>query len=207
MRERFQCLVWKSDATIQLHLYFRCPPPLRRDGIVGIARKIAAGFNAESMGRSRSAVSLGVSAMRRHRRSYASWQVLEQANRHGGGNVQPATLRVELGPDMVLKQKAVVVRAPNTPPKSKNTMTWRGVASVKITSCYTSGTDWRNGKVDKAQRRGTIFPVASDERVWDADLNAEKMIGRYLSSSPTRKPSARHWPLDDKHFGPGPRWR
>ena len=68
--------------------------------------------------------------------------------------------------------------------RSKNTLTWRGIASVKIPSFYTSSTDWRNGKVDKVQRRGEVFQAASDGRVWDADLHAAEMIGRHLFLKP-----------------------
>ncbi len=68
--------------------------------------------------------------------------------------------------------------------RSKNTLTWRGIRSVKIPSFYTSTTDWRNGKVDKDQRRGAIFRASSDGRVWDADLHAAEMIGRYLFLKP-----------------------
>ena len=68
--------------------------------------------------------------------------------------------------------------------RSRNTLTWRGIASVKVPSFYTSSTDWRNGKVDKGQRRGAIFRAASDGRVWDADLHAAEMIGRYLFLKP-----------------------
>jgi hypothetical protein len=68
--------------------------------------------------------------------------------------------------------------------RSKNTLTWRGIRSVKIPSFYTSTTDWRNGKVDRDQRRGAIFRASFDERVWDADLHAAEMIGRYLFLKP-----------------------
>lgn len=68
--------------------------------------------------------------------------------------------------------------------RSKNTLTWRGISSVKIPSFYTSTTDWRHGKVDKDQRRGAIFRASSDGRVWDADLHAAEMIGRYLFLKP-----------------------
>jgi hypothetical protein len=68
--------------------------------------------------------------------------------------------------------------------RSQNTLTWRGIASAKIPSFYTSSTDWRNGKVDKDQRRGAIFRAASDGRIWNADLHAAEMIGRYLFLKP-----------------------
>ena len=55
---------------------------------------------------------------------------------------------------------------------------------MKIPSFYTSTTDWRHGKVDKDQRRGAIFRASSDGRVWDADLHAAEMIGRYLFLKP-----------------------
>jgi chorismate mutase len=64
--------------------------------------------------------------------------------------------------------------------RSENTLKWRGIASVKVPSFYTSSTDWRDGTVDKAQRRGEVFKAASDGRKWDADLHAAEMIGRYL---------------------------
>ncbi|MCZ7861893.1 hypothetical protein O9X98_10940 [Agrobacterium salinitolerans] len=68
--------------------------------------------------------------------------------------------------------------------RSENTLKWRGIASVKVPSFYTSSTDWRNGTVDKAQRRGSVFKAASDGRQWDADLHAAEMIGRYLFLRP-----------------------
>jgi hypothetical protein len=68
--------------------------------------------------------------------------------------------------------------------RSKNALTWRGVASVKIPSFYTSSTDWRNGRVDKSQRLGTLFRAASDGRIWNADLHAAEMIGHYLFLKP-----------------------
>ncbi|MCZ7860610.1 hypothetical protein O9X98_04255 [Agrobacterium salinitolerans] len=68
--------------------------------------------------------------------------------------------------------------------RSDNVLKWRGVASVKIPSFYTSSTDWRTGTVDKSQRRGSVFKAASDGRKWDADLHAAEMIGRYLFLRP-----------------------
>ncbi|MCV9964156.1 hypothetical protein OIU34_19930 [Pararhizobium sp. BT-229] len=68
--------------------------------------------------------------------------------------------------------------------RSDNTLKWRGVASVKVPSFHTSSTDWRNGTVDKAQRRGAVFKAAFDGRKWDADLHAAEMIGRYLFLRP-----------------------
>ncbi|MDW9481226.1 hypothetical protein GOB57_21515 [Sinorhizobium meliloti] len=68
--------------------------------------------------------------------------------------------------------------------RSENTLKWRGIASVKVPSFYTSSTDWRNGTVDKSQRRGSVFKAASDGRKWDADLHAAEMIGRYLFLRP-----------------------
>ncbi len=38
---------------------------------------------------------------------------------------------------------------------------------MKIPSFYTGTTDWRNGKVDRDQRRGAIFRASFDGRVWD----------------------------------------
>jgi chorismate mutase len=71
--------------------------------------------------------------------------------------------------------------------RSENTLRWRGIASVKVPSFYTSSTDWRTGTVDKTQRRGTAFEAASDGRKWDADLHAAEMIGRYLFLRPKTK--------------------
>ncbi|MBY3157364.1 hypothetical protein HFO56_34120 [Rhizobium laguerreae] len=68
--------------------------------------------------------------------------------------------------------------------RSENTLKWRGIASVKVPSFYTSSTDWRDGTVDKAQRSGSVFKAASDGRKWDADLHAAEMIGRYLFLRP-----------------------
>jgi len=45
-------------------------------------------------------------------------------------------------------------------------------------------TDRRTGTVDKDQRRGSIFRAATDGRVWDTDLHAAEMIGRYLFLRP-----------------------
>ena len=68
--------------------------------------------------------------------------------------------------------------------RSENVLKWRGIASVKVPSFYTSSTDWRTGTVDKAQRRADVFKAASDGRRWDADLHAAEMIGRYLFLRP-----------------------
>ncbi|MCS4090203.1 transposase [Rhizobium sp. BK176] len=68
--------------------------------------------------------------------------------------------------------------------RSENTLKWRGIASLKVPSFYTSSTDWRTGTVGKAQRRGEVFKAACDGRKWDADLHAAEMIGRYLFLRP-----------------------
>ena len=68
--------------------------------------------------------------------------------------------------------------------RSDNILKWRGIASVKVPSFYTSSTDWRTGTVDKCQRRGSVFRAASDGRKWDADLHAAEMVGRYLFLRP-----------------------
>ncbi len=68
--------------------------------------------------------------------------------------------------------------------RSENTLKWRGIASVKVPSFYTSSTDWRTGTVDKAQRRGSVFRAAFDGLRCDADLHAAEMIGRYLFLRP-----------------------
>lgn len=68
--------------------------------------------------------------------------------------------------------------------RSDNTLKWRGIASVKVPSFYTSSTDWRTGTVDRKQRSGITFKAASDGRRWDADLHAAEMIGRYLFLRP-----------------------
>jgi hypothetical protein len=77
--------------------------------------------------------------------------------------------------------------------RSENTLKWRGIASVKVPSFYTSSTDWRDGTVDKAQRRGAVFKAASDGRKWDADLHAAEMIGRYLFLRPKSETQAAAW--------------
>jgi hypothetical protein len=68
--------------------------------------------------------------------------------------------------------------------RSQNILQWRGIASIKVPSYYTSSTDWRTGAVDKKQRRELVFKAASDGRVWDADLHAAETIGRYLFLRP-----------------------
>ena len=68
--------------------------------------------------------------------------------------------------------------------RSRNTLQWRGIASVRVPSFYTSSTDWRSGRVERDQRRGTIFRAALDGKVWNADLHAAEMIGRYLFLKP-----------------------
>lgn len=68
--------------------------------------------------------------------------------------------------------------------RSDDKLKWRGVSSIRIPSFWTSSYDWRNGRVDKAQRRGEAFTAASDGRVWDADLHAAEAIGRWLFLKP-----------------------
>lgn len=72
--------------------------------------------------------------------------------------------------------------------RSDNTLKWKGIPSIKVPSFYTSATDWRDGTVDKAQRRGETFKATSDGRQWDADLHAAEMIGRYLFLRPKSRP-------------------
>jgi hypothetical protein len=68
--------------------------------------------------------------------------------------------------------------------RSQNILKWRGIASIKVPSYYTSSTDWRTGTVDKKQRQGMVFKAAADGRVWDADMHAAETIGRYLFLRP-----------------------
>lgn len=67
--------------------------------------------------------------------------------------------------------------------RSDNKMEWRGIASIRVPSYYSSTTDWRTGIVDKAQRRGAVFK-APDGTIWDADLHAGEMLARWLFLKP-----------------------
>ncbi|MFX4300321.1 hypothetical protein [Pseudosulfitobacter pseudonitzschiae] len=68
--------------------------------------------------------------------------------------------------------------------RADNKLDWRGIPQIKIPAFYTSCTDWRNGHVDKAQRRGEVFTAAVDRERWHADLHAAEMIGRWLFLRP-----------------------
>ncbi|WP_417270755.1 hypothetical protein [Celeribacter sp.] len=68
--------------------------------------------------------------------------------------------------------------------RADNKLDWRGIPQIKIPAFYTSSTDWRNGHVDKAQRRGEVFTAAADGARWHADLHAAEMIGRWLFLRP-----------------------
>lgn len=71
--------------------------------------------------------------------------------------------------------------------RADDKLAWRGIATLKLPSFYTSSTDWRAGKVDRAQRAGSVF-TDRDGIVWDADLHAAEMLARWLFLRP--KPAA-----------------
>lgn len=74
--------------------------------------------------------------------------------------------------------------------RSEDKLKWRGISSIRIPSYWTSSYDWRDGTVDRAQRKGTAFTAASDGRVWDADLHAAEAIGRWLFLRPKTESEA-----------------
>lgn len=71
--------------------------------------------------------------------------------------------------------------------RADDTLAWRGIATLKLPSFYTSSTDWRTGTVDKGQRSGSTFR-ARDGTVRDADLHAAELLARWLFLRP--KPAA-----------------
>ena len=71
--------------------------------------------------------------------------------------------------------------------RADDTLEWRGIATLKLPSFYTSSTDWRTGTVDKGQRSGSRFR-ARDGAEWDADLHAAELLARWLFLRP--KPAA-----------------
>ena len=71
--------------------------------------------------------------------------------------------------------------------RADDILKWRGVATLKLPSFYSSSTDWRTGTVDKGQRSGSRFR-ARDGTEWDADLHAAELLARWLFLRP--KPAA-----------------
>ena len=71
--------------------------------------------------------------------------------------------------------------------RADDTLAWRGIATLKLPSFYTSSTDWRTGTVDRGQRSGSRFR-ARDGAEWDADLHAAELLARWLFLRP--KPAA-----------------
>jgi hypothetical protein len=71
--------------------------------------------------------------------------------------------------------------------RADDTLAWRGIATLKLPSFYSSSTDWRTGTVDKGQRSGPTFR-ARDGTQWDADLHAAELLARWLFLRP--KPAA-----------------
>ena len=67
--------------------------------------------------------------------------------------------------------------------RADNTLEWRGIATLKLPSFYSSSTDWRTGTVDKGQRSGSRFR-AQDGAEWDADLHAAELLARWLFLRP-----------------------
>ena len=67
--------------------------------------------------------------------------------------------------------------------RADDTLAWRGIATLKLPSFYTSSTDWRTGTVDKGQRSGSTFR-ARDGTVRDADLHAAELLARWLFLRP-----------------------
>jgi len=71
--------------------------------------------------------------------------------------------------------------------RADDKLAWRGIATLKLPSFYTSSTDWRTGTVDKTQRKGAVF-TGRDGTAWDADLHAAELLARWLFLRP--KPEA-----------------
>ena len=71
--------------------------------------------------------------------------------------------------------------------RADDILKWRGIATLKLPSFYSSSTDWRTGTVDKGQRSGSRFR-ARDGTEWDADLHAAELLARWLFLRP--KPAA-----------------
>ncbi|PTX52335.1 hypothetical protein IQ03_01125 [Gemmobacter caeni] len=71
--------------------------------------------------------------------------------------------------------------------RADDTLEWRGIATLKLPSFYSSSTDWRTGTVDRGQRSGSRFR-APDGAEWDADLHAAELLARWLFLRP--KPAA-----------------
>lgn len=71
--------------------------------------------------------------------------------------------------------------------RADDILKWRGIATLKLPSFYSSSTDWRTGTVDKEQRSGSRFR-ARDGTEWDADLHAAELLARWLFLRP--KPAA-----------------
>ena len=67
--------------------------------------------------------------------------------------------------------------------RSDNKLQWRGIAQIILPSWFSSSTDWRNGHVDKTQRRGDVFTDRDGNRS-DADLHAAEMLARWLFLRP-----------------------
>ena len=67
--------------------------------------------------------------------------------------------------------------------RADDKLDWRGIARIALPSYYTSSTDWRNGTVDKSQRKGQWFTAADGAR-WDADMHAAEMLARWLFLGP-----------------------
>ena len=72
--------------------------------------------------------------------------------------------------------------------RADDTLEWRGIATLKLPSFYSSSTDWRTGTVDKGQRSGSRFR-ARDGTEWDADLHARWLFSRLKPAAPAAAPT------------------
>lgn len=114
VRDRFRCPEWQQDATIQLHLDYRC----LRGGKSALGA--ALGLLGSSLGKNSSLkldlALAGVSPRQKpiSIRLQVASAVSESISRHGGGEITVGSLVVELAPSHV-RPKMVVVRAPSAP--------------------------------------------------------------------------------------------
>jgi len=114
VRDRFRCPEWQQDATIPLHLDYRC----LRGGNPALGA--ALGLLGSSLGKNSSLkhdLALAGVAPRQKPISIplqVARAVSKSISRHGGGEIAVGSLLIELGPSYV-RLKMVAVRAPSTP--------------------------------------------------------------------------------------------
>ncbi|WP_146056540.1 hypothetical protein [Methylobacterium sp. V23] len=72
--------------------------------------------------------------------------------------------------------------------RASNKLRWNGVREVVVPSYWTSCTDVRNGVVDRAQRRGSVFEAKADGRRGDSDLHAALTLALWPILRPLAAP-------------------